>query len=231
MRIIGHLGFRKGSQGVKQKNLRLFLGKPLFMWSLEQLIECEQLSHFCVSTDHEGAYEQSLKLGGLDIGLRKPSLSNSTASKLSVWKDSIDKLENQGLEFDAILDLDCTAPMREMQDIEKCIKVFKKFNPDVCMSITEARKNPYFNIMEENQDGYLEICKGDGKIFSRQTAPKVFEHAASTYLISKKFLQNAEFLYDAKIKGFFMPPERAFDIDSELDWELAEIIFNKQKND
>ena len=58
------------------------------------------------------------------------------------------------------------------------------------------------NIMEEDSEGYLKISKGNGKVFSRQSAPLVYEHASSTYIISRNFLENGQFLYDAKIKGF-----------------------------
>jgi N-acylneuraminate cytidylyltransferase len=229
MKFFGHIGFRKGSKGVPNKNTRIFCGKPLFEWSLEQLKNTECIEGFCVSTDDEKAYERCLELGALDIGLRSSNLSNDTSAKFSVWQDSAKKINSLSIEFDAILDLDCTAPLREPQDIFNAIQEFKKFSPDIVMSIADARKNPYFNLLEENQDGYLEICKGDGRVFSRQKAPNVYEHASSTYVISKVFLQNGSYLYDAKIKGFLMPFERTIDIDNELDWEIASFLFNRVK--
>ena len=229
MKIFGHIGFRKGSKGVPNKNTRKFCGKPLFEWSLEQLQNTDFIEGFCVSTDDEEAYERCLELGALDIGLRSSDLSNDTSAKFSVWQDSAKKINSCSINFDAMLDLDCTAPLRDSQDIQNAIEAFKKYSPDIVMSITDARKNPYFNLLEENLDGYLEISKGNGKVFSRQKAPNVYEHASSTYVISKDFLQNGSYLYDARIKGFIMPFERAIDIDNELDWEIASFLFNRVK--
>ena len=94
----------------------------------------------------------------------------------------------------------------------------------------DARKNPYFNLLEEQSDGTLKISKGDGKIFSRQSAPKVYEHVSSTYLISSKYLNNGKYFNDAILKGFYMPPERSIDIDSELDWDIVKYLFEKKFN-
>mgnify|MGYP001159898258 CR=1 FL=1 len=227
MKILGHIGFRKGSKGVPNKNTRNFCGKPLFEWSLSQLQHLEILEGFCVSTDDEIAHKRCLELGAIDIGLRNNTLSNDTSSKFSVWQDSANKINSIGIDFDVMLDLDCTAPLRNIQDILNGIEQFKKFKPDIAMSISEARKNPYFNIMEENSEGLLKISKGDGKVLSRQRAPIVFEHASSTYLISRDFLKRGKYLYDAKIRGFLMPFERAIDIDSEIDWKIASFLFNE----
>ena len=227
LNIIGHIGFRSGSKGLPRKNFKKFNGKPLFQWSLDQLLSCNYLSGICISTDDEDAYELSKKHGCIDIGIRSAELSNSSASKFSVWQDSAKKISELSISYDAMLDLDCTAPLRSMEDIENGLNVFKTHQPDIAMSITDARKNPYFNIMEEDSEGYLKISKGNGKVFSRQSAPLVYEHASSTYIISRNFLENGQFLYDAKIKGFYMPFERALDIDSELDWEIANLFYRK----
>jgi CMP-N,N'-diacetyllegionaminic acid synthase len=230
MKIFGHIGFRKGSKGVLNKNTRNFCGKPLFEWSLDQLKNIKGIEGFCVSTDDKKAYERCLELGAIDIGLRSKSLSNDTSAKFSVWQDSAKKINSHGISFDALLDLDCTAPLRQSSDIYNAIDAFKSSSSDVVMSICEARKNPYFNIMEEDADGFLKISKGDGKIFSRQTAPNVYEHASSTYIIARTFLEEGNYLYDARIKGFMMPFKRTIDIDTELDWDIASFLFSQSSN-
>ena len=230
MKIIGHLGFRKGSKGVKSKNTRMLLGKPLFVWSLEQLLELDFLDGICISTDDKDALDIVSKYNLIDIGVRSADLANDSAAKFNVWQDSARKLDDRNYKFDALLDLDCTAPLRNIADIKNAVKVFKLSDADIVLSVTDARKNPYFNLLEEQSDGTLKISKGDGKIFSRQSAPKVYEHVSSTYLISSKYLNNGKYFNDAILKGFYMPPERSIDIDSELDWDIVKYLFEKKFN-
>ena len=106
------------------------------------LLSCNYLSGICVSTDDEDAYELSKKHGCIDIGIRSAELSNSSASKFSVWQDSAKRFLTY-ISYDAMLDLDCTAPLRSMEDIENGLNVFKTHQPDIAMSITDARKKPY----------------------------------------------------------------------------------------
>ena len=110
------------------------------------------------------------------------------------------KISELSISYDAMLDLDCTAPLRSMEDIENGLNVFKTHQPDIAILII-MQENPYFNIMEEDSEGYQNF-QGNGKAFSRQSAPLVYEHASSTYIVSRNFLENGQFLYDAKIKVF-----------------------------
>tara|TARA_B110000008_G_scaffold279038_1_gene324633 strand:- start:1636 stop:2328 length:693 start_codon:yes stop_codon:yes gene_type:complete len=227
MKIIGHCGFRKGSKGVPSKNTRTFHGKPLFEWTIQQLKALPDISDIVVSTDDEEAYSKAISLGCLKTGLRDESLSNDTASKFLVWKDSAKKyLEGYG-DFDIMLDLDCTAPLRLLADIKNVLNLFNKNAMDIAIAITESRKNPYFNLMEYSDDGFLEISKGSGQVFSRQSAPEVYEHVSSIYVISKEYLIEGNNLYEARIKGHKIPYERSLDIDTPLDWEIVNYLFKK----
>ena len=227
MKIIGHCGFRKGSKGVIAKNTRIFHGKPLFEWSISQLKSISSISDIIVSTDDEEAYNRSLDLGCLQIGLRSSHLSNDKASKFSVWKDSAKKYLKEYGDFDLMLDLDCTAPLRTISDIEGVLDLHLKESIDISMAITEARKNPYFNLLEYSETGFLNISKGSGQVYSRQEAPKVYEHVSSIYVISKNYLIEGDDLYGAKIKGHNIPYERSLDTDSEFDWDIVEYLFDR----
>lgn len=227
MKIIGHCGFRKGSKGVKSKNTRTFHGKPLFEWSILQLKSISSVKDIIVSTDDVDAYNRSLSLGCLQVGLRSSRLSNDKASKFNVWQDSARKYLKEYGDFDLMLDLDCTAPLRTISDIESVLHLHLNESIDISMAITEARKNPYFNLLEYSETGFLEISKGSGQVYSRQDAPKVYEHVSSIYVISKNYLLEGDNLYGAKIKGHKIPYERSLDIDSEFDWNIVEYLFDR----
>ena len=228
MKVIGHLGFRSGSKGLKGKNIKLLNGKPLFLWTLEQLLRLEYISGVIVSTDNADAYKTSVDLGALDIGIRSKDLSGDNIAKLDVWKDSARRYLDLGYDFDAMLDLDCTSPLRTEEDISGVLEKFIATQSEISLAITQARKNPYFNLLEDSADGFLKISKGDGHVFARQSAPDVYEHVSSIYVISKDFLLNGERLYDARMTGYEIPYERSFDIDSDTDWQIINMLFNRK---
>lgn len=228
MKILGHLGFRAGSKGLRGKNTKLLNDKPLFLWTLEQLFSLDFISDVIVSTDDEEAYNTAIKFGALEIGLRPNHLSGDEIAKFDVWKNSAQRYTEMGYKFDAMLDLDCTSPLRTNDDIRGVLDKFLSSKSDISLAITEARKNPYFNLLEKNNDGFLEISKGDGDIYARQKAPHVYEHVSSIYVISKEFLSIGKRFYDAKMTGYELPYERSFDIDSEIDWQIINMLFKKK---
>ena len=121
--IIGHIGVRKGSKGVPNKNFRLIAGKKLLDWSLDQLKEHSQIDQFVVSTDCTEMYAHALKKGALDIGLRPSHLATDSASKWDVWQHSLSCIEDQCGQIDAFVDLDCTSPLRKQEDIDNAMRM------------------------------------------------------------------------------------------------------------
>lgn len=229
--VVGHIGARKGSKGVPNKNRKPLLGKPLFLWSLNLLLDLDFIDSIVVSTDDTEIYELSLSKGAADIGLRPSSLSGDDASKWSVWQHSLQAIKSlQNEEIEVFLDLDCTSPLRLRSDVIAAKRLFDEARPDMVMSCTEARKNPYFNLVEYGLHGGLVLSKQleSGRIFSRQKAPQVFEHVASIYVINPKFLENATEIYEGVVLPYIMPFERCWDVDEPIDFEIIEFLMRKQ---
>ncbi len=227
--IIGHIGVRKGSKGVPGKNFREFLGKPLIDWSLDQLLAHGRVDHVVVSTDDERMYEHAVAKGCLEMGLRPAELASDTAGKWDVWRHALGQVEDLVGPATAFLDLDCTSPLREMADIDGALDAFFDKRPDMIMSCTEARKNPYFNLVEPDAAGCLHVSKPlPGGVVARQQAPVVWEHAASTYVVDPAYLKRANGLFQGRVLPYLMPPERCLDIDSELDFRMVEVLMQER---
>ncbi|MDC0601534.1 SDR family oxidoreductase [Aliiglaciecola sp.] len=231
---------RGGSQGVPGKNIKRVLGKPLIVWSIEQAIATPEISRVVVSTDSPEIAKIAKSAGAEVPFLRPQHLSNSEAGKFQVWQHALEACEKEYNEkYNFFVDLDCTNPLRDVDDISAAISQFKEAqtrNIDAVFSVCEARKNPYFNVLEKSDDGTLKICKKgqDGQwIVRRQDAPEVLEHVASIYVLSPEFLKsNAKNLLEGKTEGYYIAPEKTFDLDSEVDLELIEFFLRKklQKN-
>ena len=229
--IIGHIGARKGSKGVVGKNSRVIAGKPLFEWSLDQLIQNKMVEKIAVSTDDEEIYQKSLEKGCLNIGLRPKELSGDMVSKWKVWQHSLTEIKKKTSKVDIFVDLDCTAPLRQEEDISNAIKLFLEKKPDMVISCCDAKKNPYFNLLELNKSGSLQVSKKTtNEIIARQQAPKVYEHAASTYVLLPSYLESSNSIYEGYVIPYEMPQERCLDIDSNLDFKIIEFLLMEKIN-
>lgn len=223
--ILGEIGARGGSKGVPRKNFRDLCDKPLIDWSLDQLFANPRVDAVVVSTDDPEIYEHGLKKGALDIGLRPAELATDTAGKWGVWQHALVASEAIIGPVDAFLDLDCTAPLRADSDIDAALDLFFAQHPDMVMSCCEARKNPYFNLVEPDETGALHVSKPlPGGVVARQAAPVVYEHAASTYVVSPGYLRRASSIFEGRVIPYLMDPERCLDIDSPLDFKLVEFL-------
>ena len=92
-------------------------------------------------------------------------------------------------------------------------------------SVCEARKNPYFNIVEPDADGAMRMSKTAGDtVLARQAAPPVFEHVASIYVLDPAYLRHAHHLLDGHAEGYDIGQAKCFDVDSELDFRIVEML-------
>jgi CMP-N,N'-diacetyllegionaminic acid synthase len=227
--ILGHIGARKGSKGVPGKNFRPLCGKPLIDWSLDQLFAHPAVGAVVVSTDDEAIYAHAVDRGALKIGLRPAHLATDTAGKWGVWQHALEASEPLcDAPVTAFLDLDCTSPLRLAGDITGALTLFADQSPDMVMSCCEARKNPYFNLVEPDATGALHVSKPlPGGVVARQQAPTVYEHAASTYVVAPDYLRSSGSLWGGRVIPFLMPPERCVDIDTPFDFDMVEWLMQR----
>ena len=131
-------------------------------------------------------------------------------------------------KYDYIIDLDVTSPLRNISDIKKSfLKFLKKKNSNL-FTVTNARRNPYFNMIEIFNNK-IRICKKNIKPFTRrQDAPKVFELNASIYIWKRSWLLRSDNLISNKTGYYLMPMNRSMDIDSDHDFKIVEYLL-KQK--
>jgi CMP-N,N'-diacetyllegionaminic acid synthase len=224
---------RGGSRGLPGKNIRPLLGKPMIVWSIEQALSTPEIDHVAVSTDSTMIADVARQAGAAVPFLRPDHLSTSEAGKFDVWKHALGAFEEYyGEEFEFFLDLDCTGPLRDISDISKIIAMFrdrKKFGADGVFTVCEARKNPYFNMVEKNQNGAMKISKTlPGSIVRRQDAPDVFEHVASIYIMDPAYIRSSNYMLDGHMEGYDIGVEKSLDVDSELDFQFIEFLMKRK---
>lgn len=225
-KVIATLCARAGSKGVPGKNLKPLCGKPLFLYSLEQALACPLIDAVYVSTDSPELAEMAKAAGAHVPFLRPAELATSEAAKVPVIAHLIETVEAEGIKVGKVVDLDVTAPLRDVDDITQCITLLDE-NTDVVITGSEADKNPYFNMVELAEDGSCHLVKQpSGEVFGRQSAPPAYGLNGSIYVWHRHSLEKG--LWKGKNKFYCLPRERGIDIDHPVDFALAEILMSQK---
>ena len=162
--------------------------------------------------------------------MRPADLANDKAGKWEVWQHALEACDKHFQTPTSLyVDLDCTSPLRDVEDISRAIAQFRETDIDAVFSICEARKNPYFNMLEMQNDR-LTISKQLAEpIVRRQDAPNVYEHVASIYVLSPSYLRRGMGLLSGKTQGYDIGADKSLDLDSEFDFTLIEYLMKKKQ--
>lgn len=228
MKIISIICARGGSKGVPKKNIRLLLGRPLIAHTIDLARKCPSIDRVIVSTEDPEIAGIAGENGAEVPFIRPEELAQDSSPKLPVLQHVVNYLQSEeDYQPDIIVDLDPTSPLRTVADVEACIRMVQEAGTDNVFSVTQSRRNPYFNMVEV-VDGRVKLVRPPDKpVTSRQAAPLVYDMNASIYAWKRAALMDNDTIFLAGTRIYEMP-EWALDIDSELDFEFAEFILAKR---
>jgi len=235
MQIIVTICGRGGSKGVPGKNIKAINGKPLIDYTI-QCAKAFAQNHQAIitlSTD-----DNEIRKVAADCGLhsnytRPPHLAKDNIGKIEVIKELLlFEEKDRNTRFDIILDLDITAPLRTQEDLESALaQLLEKKQAYNIFSVSIARKSPYFNMVEKKTNGYFNLVKDAGTIFSRQQSPEVYEINGSFYFYRRSFFDQG-FSTPLTPHSLVFPMDHiCFDIDELLDFEFMEYLISQHKLD
>jgi len=220
---------RGGSKGVPGKNIRPLLGKPLIAHSIEQAQAAGIFDVIAVSSDDAAILEAS-RTAGVDYLIERPAeLATDQAAKLPAIMHCVEAVEHQvGKRFDVIVDLQPTSPLRLPRDIQGAVSLLEGSGSDNVITGSPAKCSPYFNLVEDREDGSVGLSKPtDPPIVRRQDAPRTFDMNGSIYAWRREALMRGAGLFLEKTYLFEMPEERSADIDTELDFQFVEFLASR----
>lgn len=231
MRIVAYIFARGGSKGLPNKNIKLFAGKPLISWSISHALSIKRIDRVVVSTDSIEIADISLKYGAEVPFIRPANLSKDESPEWLAWRHALEyEKDTLGLYPDLMLSIPTTSPLRIPLDIENCINAFDKNFTDMVISVTEARRNPYFNMVKLRENDFAELIINDNKtIFHRQDAIEAYDMTTVCYAADPIFVMKKDSIFEGRVKAVKVPPERSIDIDSQLDFDMAEFLFLNSK--
>jgi len=220
---------RGGSKGLPGKNIKLLAGKPLIAYSIEQAKGSKYIDRVIVSTEDEQIAEVAGKFSA-EVPFKRPlELAEDDSSMMDVLLHAVTWMEEEAqFKFDVLVLLHATTPLRETEDIDKCIELLVDENADNVFSVAEAFRNPYFNMVEVTADNEIRLVK-DAHFSTRQSAPKVFDMNASIYVWWKDVFKKEKGLFLKKTRIYPMPRERSVDIDEPLDFRIAEMLLQDRR--
>lgn len=223
---------RGGSKGIPHKNIKPLCGKPLIIYAIDAARAiCRDLSRIIVSTDDPEIADIARKAGLPVPYMRPEALATDTAGSREVMLDAMAWADSQNIAYDAVVLLQPTSPFRTAEHIEGAMSMYRP-DIDMVVSVTEAASNPYYTCFEtdDDPDGFLHISKGDGLYTRRQDCPRVWEYNGAVYVINPDSLRRLPMGAFAKRLPYPMSREDSTDLDTPLDWLVAEAIMSNRND-
>ena len=217
---------RKGSKGIPGKNRKLLNGKPLIQYSIDFALENFDRTQIYLSTDDEVILQIAEQNGIMATELRPSHLATDQASMQEVLKYIITKQEAVGNNYQGLILLQPTSPFRRSLDLIAMLKLFDD-SVEMVVSVKESKLNPYVNLFEENEEGFMLKSKNSTAL-NRQESPKVYAYNGSIYLLKINALKSTNISDFTKVRKFIMPIEFSVDIDDSIDWEFAEYLIHSK---
>lgn len=229
MKILAIIPARSGSKRLPNKNILDLAGKPLIQWTIEAALNCHEIDTVMVSTDSDKIADISKQAGACVPYLRCPELSSDTASSADVVLDVIKYYESIDKQFDAIILLQPTSPLRTTKDIINAISLYKEKNANAVVSVTECDHSPLWCNILANDLCMDDFISDEIKQLRSQDLPVYYRLNGAIYLVqSKVFIEQKSFI-PKKTYSLIMKKNDSIDIDDELDFKMAKNILRENK--
>jgi CMP-N,N'-diacetyllegionaminic acid synthase len=220
---------RGGSKGVPNKNSKFLLNKPLIVYSIEQARKSGLFEYIVVSSDDLSLLQIATSFGVDGTVLRPLELANDKSPKIPAIQHCIQTIEERlAIQFDTIVDLDVTSPLREVEDIVNAVDLLETRNVSNVLTGYPSRRSPYFNLVERNKAGFVSLSKPNTEIYRRQDSPECFDLNSSIYVWQHDKLFESISIIHPDTLIYEMPYERSIDIDCPLDFEIVELLMSKK---
>lgn len=226
MTMVGMIFARGGSKGIPNKNLQEVAGKSLIVRAIETAQAVDGLDRLIVSTDSSELADLALKAGAEVPFLRPSHLAQDASAEWLSWQHALAFLrESDGVLPTALVSLPTTSPLRQPVDVDACIATYKEGGWDAIITVTEAQRNPYFNMVRLGADNQVSIAlEPTTQVVRRQDAPQLYDMCTVAYVADAEFVLGCNSLWSGRVGAVLVPQERSLDIDTLFDLKLAELL-------
>lgn len=225
-KILAIIPARGGSKGVPGKNVKELAGKPLITWTIEAARHSKYIDRLILSSEDSEIIEIA-KQYGCDVPFTRPiELAQDDTPTMDVIMHVIEQCE----DFDYIVLLQPTSPLRTTEDIDGCIQKLIENKADFCVSVTEAAKSPYW-MYTMKDDRMYPLMQQEQMKTRRQELPVVYALNGAVYVAKTDALLIEKSFLNERTIGYTMPQEKSFDIDTITDFKICEYLLADNNND
>ena len=222
MKTFALIPARGGSKGIPRKNIKLIAEKPLIVWTIEAALRSSLLSAVVVSTDDPTIAEVARRAGALVPFLRPSELAQDETPGLDPVLHALDHLP----QFDSVLLLQPTSPLRTANDIDSCLQLALTHKAQSVVSVSEADTHPYWTYRVA-EDLALRRFVNAEPIARRQDLPQAFALNGALYFADVNWLRLRGSFVGHETLAYVMAKERSVDLDTPFDWKFAELLLKE----
>ncbi len=224
-RLLAIIPARSGSKGLKDKNIRLLNKKPLIAYSIEAAIESGIFDTVHVSTDSQEYADIATNYGADEPFLRGEMNAGDSSSSWDAVREVLYKYKSIGKEFDAIILLQPTSPLRSPEDIRTAYKLFIDMKATSLTSVTEVDHPVQWCFKLTDGCSMNDYVKSPFKYCCRQELEKYYRENGAIYIVGAENICNPSFdFYNDECVAYVMDRERSLDIDTLQDFVFAETV-------
>ena len=231
--IVAGVFARGGSKGVPNKNLRVVGGQSLIQRAVLQSRQARHVYRVLCSTDSPHIADEARRYGAEVPWLRPFDLAQDTSREWDSWCHMVRYLRDSGDNPRYLMAVPCVAPLRTLDDLNKCTELATASDADVVMAVSDAHKNPWFNMVkidDVSQQVRL-VNEPAQRIYNRQAAPQVYDVSTVAFIIKCDYLLEATSIYDGETRAVVLPKTHCVDIDTEEDIAYAEFLLGQREKE
>lgn len=217
---------RGGSKGIPGKNIRPLADKPLIAWTIEQARRCSWIDRVIVSTDDAAIAETALRWDAEVPFLRPAELAADHAKVVEVILHALDWCRQRGQSYELVLLLQPTSPLRETTDIQAALQRLEDCQADAVVSVCPCEHSPLWT-HTLGPDGRMKEFLDFKALDNRQALPTYYRLNGAIYLARTEYFRQHRGFYGDRTYAYIMPSERSIDIDSLLDFQMAEFLIHR----
>lgn len=230
MRNIAIITARSGSKGLPDKNIKLLRGKPLMWYSINAAIKSGCFEEVMVSTDSDEYKEIAVECGAHVPFLRSARNSGSTASSWDTVKEVLEGYRGLGEEFDTVALLQPTSPLRTPKHIREGYELLSAKEANAIIGVAETEHSPLWENILPSDFNMAGFIKPEILNQPRQKLPVYYRINGALYIVRVGVLHEIERLYDNKCFAYVMSKMDSVDIDTDLDFRLAEVLMEIKRD-
>jgi len=220
---------RGGSKGLPGKNIKTLCGKPLIAYTIEAAQNSKLIDKVIVSTDSQEIASVATKYGAEVPFMRPGELATDDAKARDVFLYTVERTNCEcGYGISDFVVLQPTSPLRTAQDIDNAIKIYKENNADVVVSVRESEHPPEWYKTITNS-GQLKDYIKSSNILNRQEYEKTYIPNGAIYIFNHTKLKENPNYYESNVFPYIMTREASVDIDTMLDFNMAELIIKARR--